>query len=341
MKVMTDSTLERIIARSNNPGTKTSMFVPLLGTTTTPAQIYRALANVADKLYLEAGKEKPNWPKIDWDHWKDRKAATIALFIFNDEASIFPLMCELQPRVVVADTFHVKPLLMKDTYESETLVLHFNSRGAVLTRVGLYDDEILDRFIPSSRTLLDDWPYRLDRGSVRQFMRFLRDELAARVNERTKFVAISSSEHSVFQVERFWDQIGVPILLTQDRFDRETPVNSIGVARLRLRRVLDRHNMTVVNDVLSNHVFSGGKEQLSTVLKLILDKQITKLVITADDVQFGKIDQLEGLTLHRSQKNHTDDDVFDDLAELALSHGVSVQVVPKRFMPEGYKVIAS
>ncbi len=341
MKVTTNNTLEKILVGSNTPGTKTSMFIPLLGAATSPAQIYRALSKVADKLYLEAGKAKPEWPKIDWENWKERKVATLSLFLFEENISLFPLLCELQPRVVVADTFHIKPLLMKDIYESETLVLHFNTRGAVLTRVGLYDDEIIDRFIPSSRTLLDDWPYRIDRGSVRQFMRFLRDELAARVTERTKFVAISSAEHSVFQVERFWDQLGVPVLLTQDRFDRENPVNSIGVARLRLRRVLDRHNMTAVNEVLSNHVFAGDKEQLSTVIRLILDKQISKLVITADDVQFGKIDPLEGLVLHRSQKNHTDDDVFDDLAELALVHGVSVQVVPKRFMPEGYKVLAS
>lgn len=340
MKTTSQLSLEKILTGSNLPGTKTSMFVPVQSSTTSPAQIYKALMNVADRLYSDAGQDKPNWPKVNWVHWSDRKVATLAIFVAGEQVTLLPLMCELQPRVVVADTFHIKPLLMKDIYESETLVLHFNERGAVLTRVGLFDDEVIDRFIPSSRTLQSDWPYRLDRGKVRQFMLFLRDELAKRVTDRTKFVAISSSKHTVFQLENFWDKVGVPVLLTNDRFDKETPSNSVGVARLRLRRELDRHNLALVNDALNTPVLAGDGEHLTTALKLILDRQITKLVITAEDVQFGRVSLPDGLTLHRAQKNHTDDDVFDDLAELALLRGVSVQVVPKRFMPDGYKFLA-
>jgi hypothetical protein len=329
-----------VIRESKNPGTKTSIFVPF-GTTISTAQLFRTLCGVAEKLYREAKLLPPRWPVIDWEHWQKRRTRMLCIYLDGEGVRLLPLNYELPPRVVVADSFHIKPLLISETFSTNALVLHFNRSGAILLRAGLTDEEVLERYVPSGRVLPEHWPYQLDRAKIRQFMSFLSDDLQRFATESTKFLAVSSAEHSVFQLEGFWARTKLSVLLTNDSFSSDVPRNSLAVVRLRLRREIDRINRQITLSHSPSQVLEGNKEQLKNLLERIVQRNLSKLVITAEDVQFGSELTSNDFELYRAQKNHRDDDVLDDLAELALQHGVTVQVVPKRFMPAGYKVIAS
>ena len=45
--------------------------------------------------------------------------------------------------------------------------------------------------------------------------------------------------------------------------------------------------------------------------------------------------------MNKSQLNASDDDVLDDLVELAIDKGVLVSVVPKKYLPTGRSFVAS
>ncbi len=333
--------LEAILNESKKPGTKTSIFVPISAALVPPAQLYSGLCAVAEKLYRNAQQQSPDWPSINWELWTKRKARTLCVYVDAEGIRILPLLYELPPRVVVADSFHVKPLLIAETYAAEALLVHFNSSGATLMRVGLYDEQILERYVPSGRTPPVEWPYRLDRPQVRQFMSFVREEVSGFITDRTKLLVVSSSEHSVLQIEGFWAKTKLDVVFAADNFYTEVPRNSLAVAHQRLQREVDRVNTHVARSVDQTHRLEGTEDQIDALRKKIVAKDQKRIVIAVEDVQFGSLDALEGLEFHRAQRDHRDDDILDDLAELALESGVSVQVVPKRFMPAGYKVLAS
>lgn len=337
-----DQKIKIVLARSTQDETpKASIFVPLRGTDVSPQSIYRSLRRVASKLSEGAELNLAAELPIDWDEWKARNAQTLAIYETSQDLYLVPLEFEMQPRVVVASSFHIKPLLLQEDYAQHGLVVHFHQGGATLLRVGVHDYEILERYIPSSQQLTPEWPYRLDRGRVRQFMHFIRGDLKNELSGSTAFVGISSSEHSVFQLSQFWEQLGVPVIMLSDSFTREFPQQSLSVVRLRLKRLIDRRHLEKVNH---NKVIEEAfelKEIIEATKNKIAKREINELCISLEDLQFGSLGSGKELNLHRYQLNHQDDDVLDDLAELAIASGVTVRVVPRKFMPAGHKILVS
>jgi hypothetical protein len=74
----------------------------------------------------------------------------------------------------------------------------------------------------------------------------------------------------------------------------------------------------------------------------ILESEITHLCISLEDLQFGSLNPKTGyITVNKIQLSSRDDDLLDDLAEMAIKKGVKVTVVPKKFLPLGRTYLAS
>jgi hypothetical protein len=87
---------------------------------------------------------------------------------------------------------------------------------------------------------------------------------------------------------------------------------------------------------------SNQAQGLEHLVQKILRREIKNLCVSLDCMHFGKIEPSTGeIIISKAQKDSKDDDLLDDLLELALERGIKVSVVPRKFLPEGQSFVAS
>jgi hypothetical protein len=112
--------------------------------------------------------------------------------------------------------------------------------------------------------------------------------------------------------------------------------------RLRLAQLINERHSQSVAKVVRGIRESLGHNSVSSLLPKILNKEIKKLCVSLECMQFGEVDAKTGqVILNKSQLNAKDDDLLDDLVELALEKGIKVSVVPKKYLPDGRSFVAS
>jgi hypothetical protein len=318
-----------------------SIFVPLRWADSRPELTLSTLVDTANSLLKKEGYPTLSLSKIEWEKWKKQGTNTLAIYQGEGMTNVIPLPIKMNPRVVVASTFHVKPLVASSKGHLEGLVLHFNKSGASLFRVNHNSETLIDSYIPSRERVREDWPVSLDKADIKEFLDFLKLEIGGIKNKSTKFLAITGSDHRILQVKGFWDECKLPLVFVEDTFMNVVPQKAISIVRLHLesktKEEYGSHVSRIVNSSLNQSASS-----LETLGKKILDREIKSLCVSLEDVHFGELNMLTGeVVIRRSQKNTKDDDVLDDLLELALKNGVNVSVVPRAYLPEGRTFISA
>lgn len=334
----TDS-IRRVLSLSKlHPGTKISTFVPLRGMDVPAMKIFAGIRKVASKLAKD--KMRPlSSPLINWAHWSESGAHTLGIFETEDELTVIPLSFIMTPRVVVADTFHIKPLLLEEDYAKHALVLHFNQTGAALFLVGLNTSEQVCRYIPPLKSVIPDWPYRIMKNDLLDYLCSIKEDAERWVSPTTAFVSITGCENPRLRPEGFWKILHKPIMYPVESFYKDSPRDSLSVIRHQLRQSIDRSQREFVSthSVLIGR--SDPKQKLEAVVEKINQRTLRSLCVSLEDLRFGKLDSHGKVHLTRAQADSEDDDLLDDIAEQALSNGIKVRVMPKKYMPIGENLL--
>jgi hypothetical protein len=319
-----------------------SIYVPLRLNDLSPGKLFSALVKAADSLLLKEG-----WPKLElttpeWDRWIKQGTLTLAIFHHAGVTSLIPIAIKMQPRVVVANSFHVKPIITAANEYIDSLLLHFHESGASLYRLNPIGETLLDSYLPSKVLSRHDWPVKLDSGSTRDFLEFLNQEVRGSVKNTTKILGITGSGFSNLRPKSFWETIKLPISFLDDSFQLAVPQNGFSIMRLRLSQIVNEKHSKAVLDALRNSPASQDKFSLRGLGTRILNKEINHLCVSLDDMQFGELDIKTGhASLNKFQSNTNDDDLLDDLVELAVNNGIKVSVVPKKYLPSSRSFVAS
>lgn len=317
-----------------------SIFVPLRFMEFPQAKIFSHLMKAANLLLSREGHPKLELEHPDWGQWVRQGAVTLAIYKDAASTTIIPLPIIMPPRVVVADSFHVKPLLASSICVQEALLLHFSEIGASLYRISSGDEKLLDSYLPSKTKLKGVWISELSRSESIEFMEFLKLEIKSYRLNTTQFLSISGTKDSLLTSNEFWKDIGIPVIQTLDSPKNLHPVSSIALTRIKLSHEIngtyDRQVQLILNDAMNS------SPPLSELGKKIINREISKLCVSLEDVHFGELDQMTGTAIEmESQSNTRDDDLLDDLIELALKQKVQVSVVPKKYLPPGRTYLAS
>lgn len=319
-----------------------SLYVPLKWIDFHPAKIFSALLKAANDLLLNNGYSSLEITKPDWDLWISQRTVTLAIFHHNGITSLIPIPTKMKPRVVVAKSFHVKPIISAAEEHIDSLLLHFNQGGASLYRVNSFTESLINSYMPLEVLPKVNWPARLDRQSINEFLDFLLREVRGSVLNTTKMLGITGGYYSELRSESFWKQTKLPIALYDDSFQTVIPENTISIMRLRLAQMInDKHTLSVER-VLKGSKSIEENDSVKKIVPKILNQEINRLCVSLDCMYFGDVDPHTGaVVIHKSQLNTRDDDVLDDMVELALSKGIEVSVVPKKYLPPGRSFAAS
>lgn len=270
--------------------------------------------------------------------------------------------------VVVADSFHVKPLIQCLQDRHRYWVLALGSRGAAL-----YEGSgrgLVPRAVPGlpavpAATLAAEAggrggaarggpraagggpgksPGEGDGGRREELLRLFRAVDAALRealgNEAPLLVAGAPALLPLFReasgprglaaefVEGAVDDLGAEAL------DERTA----GAAR----RALEARDAALVEEFRRARDRGLGDDILTRVAEAAVAGRVRRLLVAEGRPLFGRVDRTTGeVTLHAGQTGPQDDDVLDDLAEIVLARGGEVVVLEARAMPDGAAAVAT
>jgi hypothetical protein len=324
----------RLLNTGDHPAV--SMFIPLRNSELFPNKIFFALIKAANSILQKEGYSKLEIVQPNWNDWAEDRTGTLAIYHYGDQTHLIPLPMKMDPRFVVASSFHIKPLITASNDYCDGLVLHFNGSGASLYSVNPLGHSLVDHYLPSfSSTILNkDWPTTLNREALRNFLEFIFLQVKNSMSKTTRFVGITGQSFHELRSETFWNRLNTNVLYIDESFNTEIPFNSFSLINFRISQFLREKYQIAVQLGLKS--IEENQHSYEDVWKKLISGKIKYLCVSLDEMHFGEVNRHSGeIIINRFQQNTRDDDVLDDLVELAISKGVEVNVVPKKYLPQG------
>jgi hypothetical protein len=263
-------------------------------------------------------------------------------------------------RAVVADSFHVKPLLRSLQNRNRYLVLALGSR-----RVALFEGSergLVPRSVPALPAQAENAsagetggrggsvrggarsgaagsgkaPAESDGGRREELLRFFRAvDSALRDGLHDDAPLIVAGGASLLPLFR---EVSGPSGLHSETV--EGAVDEVGTEELHARtlpaarRALHARDEAVVEELRRQLDRGLAADILTHVAEAAVKGRVRRLLVADGRPLFGRIDRTTGeVTLHAGQTGPQDDDVLDDLAEIVLSRGGEVLVLDPARMP--------
>lgn len=314
-----------------------SIFVPLRSTEIPVERIFLSLVKGANNLLIRDNRPTCTIAPPNWNHFVKQGALSLAIYHHDGVTTFIPMPVKMEPRFIVADSFHIKPLLAASNENLNALLLHFHEKGVSLIRIGATTDYQVDCFLPPLPTVDATWSEKLNKEEMSYFIDYIAQETMVAINDETYYLGISGTEKSFAEKIKFRSKIDLPLVHLNDSFSQESPNNAIMGLRLKLKEKIHTDYLSRVK-----HFSDQENFDLKDLGTLILDNEIKHLCVSLDDLHFGEVNEKNGeISLNRTQLGIKDDDVLDDLVEMALKRGVKVSVVPKKYLPRGRTYLVS
>ncbi|MFP5458386.1 MAG: hypothetical protein ACLGG7_06610 [Bacteriovoracia bacterium] len=329
--------LTQLSGLARHSGPKVSIFLPLTKLLVSEQKILSGLVATANRLIGSGG------PRLvvslnNVERWRMQGAATLAIYCCGIERIIVPLPFPMEPRVIVADSFHVKPLVAAYQNYTETVLVHFHHWGATLYRVSETEAEKIDTYLPPGPETEGLWHDTIGADGLRNFVAFIQQQLIVHCGQYTSMLAVTGHGVDLLQSRGLWKSVGVPVLFMEDSWNTLVPERSLVAIRRMVAQQIERLHAKDVSAVVEKSTVTSYDE----LVRRIHAREIATLIVSLDDLQFGRVDPQTGKAhLSKQQMSATDDDVLDDLLELAIKKGIRVRVIPRTHLPAGVSFLAA
>ncbi|HAR41128.1 MAG TPA: hypothetical protein DCS07_00590 [Bdellovibrionales bacterium] len=278
--------------------------------------------------------------KVDIEELLGNGRASLAIFHGDGSTQILRIPMDLQDRCVVADSFHIKPILYWVQRDPQFYLLGLDSRSVRLfsgsasgiklvhevTRQEILPDERISRGARMKRSVQDT-----KKKDLLAFFSSAEKEIRAFIGKnRHPVIVVGVKAH--IPVYRSVNRD--PDLLTE--FITGNPAGwSPQELQTKSTEILGRLFESAKDRIL--HEYNDAEPrglattELTKIIHAAYQGQIRKLMVAHDLNLWGSFKNTP-LRLH-SQKTGVEDDVLDDLAELVLSRGGKVMTLPVSEMP--------
>lgn len=330
------TTLDELLAH-DALGTKISIYLQR-STSESEAKVFAGMREQALRLLDGAGdrvlsEEFRSWSgRIFTALEKFPARKTAALFFSGSFRKLLFFEQDLPPRVVVSDSFHIKPLLFAKSETLRGYLVEFHRSGATLWESDGGELSVVEYF---EAPLTDpNWPQRTRRKTLMDFLHNLAVTLPT-----DAYVQICGAPEGIARSQRFWSDYVTDPFVDACPFGHEEreEARMKFLSRLKLR-YLERLSMDITERLRSPEASLTPEE----ALRRIKENRVSQLHVSLEALRWGTIDRETGIiSYRRMQTDHRDEDVLDDIAELALKNGVAVKVVKQISLPRKVEIVAS
>jgi hypothetical protein len=301
-----------------------------------------------------------------WQHQWDGLAILATLNSFD----IFQLQRPVKELVVVADSFHLKPLLRIAQSSDRFQVLCLDLQKAALyegNRDALDEVNLGNMAATLTEALGDQLTEKqlykgVQAGGVggvpsvhgtggkaeevdidrERFFRHIDKEIYARFSKPSGLplvLAALPEHHSEFR------RISHNPLLQAEAVAKNPWSLSTDQLRSEVWKLLEPHYLARLNQLVEDHRTAVAREQgstdLSDIARAAVAGRVGVLLIEADRVIPGRLDRTTGAISEDRLADPEIDDLIDDVAEIVILNGGNVVVVPSDKMPSSSGVAAT
>lgn len=266
---------------------------------------------------------------------RERTSGSVVLLVSLYRCEFLFLEHEVPSRVIVAQSWHVKPLLFSSDEKLFGYIVEFNCHGVSLIHSDGENHRLLETYLPPFTPALPSktWPSDLNRESYLSFLDFI-----GKIVPPGNLVQVSCPPEGLAQSVKFWKKHWPSVTVDELPFGYEHREKVLSLFSAELKRMsFKKKPFDLVKELATNAAISDIPE----ILRRISVGKIRRLFVSLDAIRWGEVNN-EKLTVKpgASQRNHIDEDMLDDLAEYALKKGVLVRVLRQEKFPGRHEVIA-
>ena len=273
----------------------------------------------------------------------------IAIFRKSGFFKCISLPVEIEETCVVADTFHIKPLIKWAQQDQDFILVGLTFDGANLYKGSQSEFKKIDSAIyPDSLKRLDgDGGHeslkekRQQKKELQHTMEWLSGWVDEFVNADNTTVFVAGNHEYVkafiknFRSEKLYPETIAPYY---------SEVNVFDICK-NIRALLRLDSRARMNESLKEFAYAQklkiAKTNIFQIAKAAIAGKVKKLVVAEDLNVFGKLDSTTGgVSLHALDSDHEDDCLLDDLAQTVLLKGGEVLVAKRNEIPMGRAIVA-
>lgn len=262
----------------------------------------------------------------------------VAYFHEKDFTGAMALPTAVESRTVVADSFHVKPVLQWLQSAPNYHLLSLTTRTLKLyegTPWGLKVVKMV-QIGEDHRNTRNGQKGQIteSKEAIRQFFIRAEKELHPIVNGKRYPLVIAGVGwlHPIYRrVNRDRDLLSHAILGNVEKWSRD----DLRKAALEAMGALMEQARKAVVRQFHELAYEGkATDDLAAIAQAAAEGRVKKVLVASDQLLFGRLDRGTGaLSVHHAQQDSKDDDVLDDLAELVLARGGRVLCLPTSELP--------
>lgn len=276
-------------------------------------------------------------------------SGNIGIFRKQQSLHILNIPSQVNSFSVLANSFHVKPLLKWMQLDREFFLLGAGHDGLYLYKGNQAHVEFLDRLpyqVIRGRFLhtadVDGQLTELgSRASLMQARHWLQDWLSVlSLNSKPKLFMSGHKAtcQKLLEVLDYSEQHREPM---QTVFSPKDFAETLSEIRLIMRRQSKQELSRIISMFHYEHIEDLALSNIYTIAEAAVKGKVKQLLV-AEDVQiFGRLNPSNGeLAIHPGDMDHQDDDLLDDISQTVLLKGGEVAVCARRDMPSQRPILA-
>jgi hypothetical protein len=258
----------------------------------------------------------------------------IGIFRKENSFRMINLPVEVEHLTVVAESYHVKPLLKWMQNSKQFVWVDFRGQDC---RIFAGDD--------GQVKMLDVFRYRPDGSDIKRDvdMTLLTESIVDLGQQRwggQSMVAYLTGEEEVCKrPAAVLRRAGVTVKYLRYIVASDSQEKVVEKIRRHLTRRSVQRVANAIREFQVAGVVNSAAKSISQIAKFAVKGKVKKLIIADDCQMFGKFDPLTG-SVSTVQMDHRDDDILDDLAQEVISNGGEVVVTSQQWIPGNRPALA-
>lgn len=299
-----------------------------------------------------------------WNHTSDG----IAVFANEKKCIVYNLDNPVNEMAVVANSFHIKPILKANQYTQRYLLLGLSRDNFSLFKGNRYSFKAIEIDKDTPRTLNEVLGFQttdphLNHGSygaggsamyhghgdvqqeidkdTEKYFRYVDSFVLDHYSKANKLplILVSLTEH----ISLFKELSKNPYLI-EESIAKSIDSMDIEEIQVKARKIIEtintEKNQKMVESFSNAEADAMGSSNLEEIAKAAFESRVETIFIEEDKIIPGKINPETGDIKYGDINSPDYDDVYDDLAEMVLSNGGAVFVLAKDKMPSTTGVAA-
>lgn len=273
--------------------------------------------------------------------FKDKKTITrfgenIALFKRNGYMRIISIPSYVEEIFVLSKTFHVKPLLNIQQQESCGTLIFCEKEAVSLVSVGPNHnslisqfrlDSIFDQLAKSDENKISHSYFMLGKQLL---LNWLEDSFENKKSFLAQPVLVYGEKTMAGFVTSCLKSATQKDVLESLQVFRPNQREAIDWSRARIKRLKDEETLRAVNQFSETNENQYISYDIQEILYNLLAGHVRKLMVAKDQSVFGKIDENSAqITYTHFHKDHEDDDLLDDISQMAIERGITPILVKR------------